>query len=70
MKSKLHWNFRVNWVGDKHILVSYKEQENDVWEEFLFTVKEYVEWMNLLQEFNSEFHDKINEKLLESYLNE
>jgi hypothetical protein len=70
MQSKLHWNFRVNWVGTDHILVAYKTQENEEWDEFLFTVREYTEWMSLLQEFNVGFREQINQKLLESYIND
>lgn len=70
MKSKLHWNFRVNWVGDDHILVAYKKQDNDEWDEFLLTVREYTEWMSLLQDFNSQFQDKITKQLVNSYFNE
>jgi hypothetical protein len=70
MTSKLRWSFRVNWVGSDHILVSYKTQENNDWEEFLFTVREYTEWMSLLQEFNSVFREQIDQKLIESYLND
>jgi hypothetical protein len=69
MKSKLNWNFRVNWVGNDHILIAYKEQDNDEWDEFLLTVREYTEWMSLLQDFNSAFHDRIEQQLLNSYLN-
>lgn len=68
MSSKLNWNFRVNWVGEDHILVAYKKQDNDLWQEFLFTVREYTEWMSLLQEFNTAFSEQIDEKLVESYL--
>jgi hypothetical protein len=68
MSSKLNWNFRVNWIGEDHILVAYKKQDNDDWQEFLFTVREYSEWMSLLQEFNTAFSEQIDEKLVESYL--
>jgi len=70
MQSKLQWNFRVNWVGTDHVLVSFKKQDSDAWEEFLFTVREYTEWMSLLQEFNTGFREQINQKLLESYIND
>jgi len=69
MTSKLHWSFRVNWVGQDHILVAYKKQDNDEWTELLFTVKEYTEWMTLLQEFNINFREQIDQRLIESYLN-
>lgn len=70
ISSKLHWSFRVNWVGDSHILLAYKRQDDNDWAEFLFTVREYTEWMSLLQEFNLNFREQIDQKLIESYINE
>jgi hypothetical protein len=65
--SKLNWNFRVNWLGEDHVLVSYKKQDAEQWQEFLFTVREYTEWMTLLQEFNTAFREDIDRKLVEHY---
>lgn len=70
MTSKIQWSFRVNWIGTEHILVAYKKQDSSEWSEFLLTVKEYAEFMQLLQEFNSAFREQIDQKLVESYLNE
>lgn len=68
--SKLNWSFRVNFVGGEHILVSCKKQESEVWNEMLLTVREYSEFMQLLQEFNINFREQIDQKIIESYFNE
>jgi hypothetical protein len=68
--SKLNWSFKVNFVGEDHILVSHKKQDADTWTDMLLTVREYAEFMQLLQEFNIGFRDQIDQKLLESYFNE
>lgn len=70
MPKSNNWTFKVNFVGEEHILVGYKKQDGDEWSEFLFTVKEYAEFMQLLQEFNINFREKIDQKLVESYFNE
>lgn len=68
--SKLNWSFRVNFVGEEHILVACKKQDSDVWNEMLLTVREYAEFMQLLQEFNINFREQIDQKLINSYFNE
>lgn len=68
--SKINWNFKVNFVGNDHIVVAYKKKDNDEWAEFLFTIREYSEFMQLLQEFNINFREQIDQKLVESYYNE
>jgi len=70
MSTKLNWNFEVKWVGDTHILLSLtKIDNNDIKNEILMTVKEYAEFMGLLQEFNIHFKDKIDNQLIQDYLN-
>jgi len=62
--------FKVNWVGDSHIVVALKKQEEDNWKEFLMTVREYAEFMSLMQEFNLAFKEQLDQKIIESYFNE
>ena len=69
MSSK-NLTFKVNWVGDSHIVVALKKQEEDNWNEFLMTAREYAEFMSLMQEFNMAFKEQIDQKIIESYLNE
>jgi hypothetical protein len=71
MSTKINWNFEVKWVGDTHILLVLKRIDNeDLVNEMLMTVKEYVEFMSLLQEFNIHFKEKIDQQLIQDYLNE
>lgn len=68
---KANWNLKVNWVGSTHILLSMQRIESSSEAvEALLSVKEYAEFMQLLQEFNMHFKDKIDEQLIQSYLNE
>ena len=69
MSSK-NLTFKVNWVGDSHIVVALKKQEEDNWNEFLMTVREYAEFMSLMQEFNMAFKEQLDQKIIESYYNE
>jgi hypothetical protein len=69
MSSK-NLTFKVNWVGDSHIVVAFKKQEEDNWNEFLMSVREYAEFMALMQEFNMAFKDQLDQKIIESYYNE
>jgi len=69
MSSK-NLTFKVNWVGDSHIVVAFKKQEEDNWNEFLMTVREYAEFMSLMQEFNMAFKEQLDQKIIESYFNE
>lgn len=70
MSTKLNWNYEVKWVGDTHILLVLKRTDNeDLVNEMLMTVKEYAEFMGLLQEFNVHFKDKIDQQLIQDYLN-
>jgi hypothetical protein len=69
MSSK-NLTFKVNWVGDSHIVVALKKQEEDNWNEFLMTAREYAEFMSLMQEFNMAFKEQIDQKIIESYFNE
>lgn len=70
MSTKLNWNYEVKWVGDTHILLVLKRTDNeDLVNEMLMTVKEYAEFMGLLQEFNIHFKDKIDQQLIQDYLN-
>jgi hypothetical protein len=69
MSSK-NLTFKVNWVGDSHIVVALKKQEEDNWNEFLMTVREYAEFMSLMQEFNMAFKEQLDQKIIESYFNE
>ena len=70
MSTKLNWNFEVKWVGDTHILLVLRRTDNeDLVNEMLMTVKEYAEFMGLLQEFNIHFKDKIDQQLIQDYLN-
>jgi hypothetical protein len=62
------WNHSIQWVGDGHILISSTNAEKT--NEILLTVKEYVQMMQLLQKFNNHFKNKIDDKLIEGYLNE
>jgi hypothetical protein len=69
MSSK-NLTFKVNWVGDSHIVVAFKKQEEDNWNEFLMTAREYAEFMSLMQEFNMAFKEQLDQKIIESYFNE
>lgn len=70
MSTKLNWNFEVKWVGDTHILLVLKRIDNeDLVNEMLMSVKEYAEFMGLLQEFNVHFKEKIDQQLIQDYLN-
>jgi len=70
MSTKLNWNFEVKWVGDTHILLVLTRIDNEnIKNEMLMTVKEYAEFMSLLQEFNIHFKEKIDQQLIQDYLN-
>ena len=69
MSSK-NLTFKVNWVGDSHIVVALKKQEEDNWNEFLMTAREFAEFMSLMQEFNMAFKEQLDQKIIESYFNE
>lgn len=70
MSTKLNWNFEVKWVGDTHILlVLTRIDDENTKNEMLMTVKEYAEFMSLLQEFNIHFKEKIDQQLIQDYLN-
>jgi len=70
MSTKPNWDLAVNWVGDSHILVTTERtDDSDTKNETLLTVKEYAEFMQLLQEFNLQFRDRIDQQLINSYLN-
>lgn len=70
MSTKLNWNFKVKWVSDTHILLVLTRTDNvDLVNEMLMTVKEYAEFMKLLQEFNVHFKEKIDQQLIQDYLN-
>jgi hypothetical protein len=62
--------FKVNWVGNDHIVVGLKKQEDSDWNEFLMTAREYAEFMSLMQEFNLAFKEQLDQKIIESYFNE
>lgn len=68
--SKINWNFKVNFVGEDHILVCMKRVDEADWKEMLLGVRDYAEFMQLLQEFNIAFREQIDQKLVESYFNE
>jgi hypothetical protein len=68
--NSFNWNFKVCWLGEEHIVVSFKKQDSEQWQDFTFTVREYAEFMGLLQDFNVNFKEKLDQKLLESYFNE
>lgn len=68
---KANWNLKVNWVGNTHILLTMQKIEGSGDPvEVLLSVNEYAEFMQLLQEFNLHFKDRIDEQLISSYLNE
>ncbi len=70
MSTKLNWNYEVKWVGDTHILLVLTRIDNeDIKNEMLMTVKEYAEFLSLLQEFNIHFKEKIDNQLIQDYLN-
>lgn len=70
MATKLNWDFGVKWIGDDHILIKLKKLDTDtVTNEMLLTVREYSEFMQLLQDFNSHFKDRIDNQLVNYYLN-
>lgn len=69
MSSK-NLTFKVNWVGNDHIVVALKKQDEDDWNEFLMPVREYAEFMSLMQEFNLAFKEQLDQKIIESYFNE
>lgn len=68
--SKINWNFKVNFVGGDHVLVSLKRKDEEDWKEMLLGIRDYAEFMQLLQEFNITFREQIDQKLVESYFNE
>lgn len=68
--SKLNWSFKVNFVGEDNILVAMKRKDEEVWTEMLLGIREYSEFMQLLQEFNINFKERIDQKLVESYFND
>lgn len=68
--SKLNWNFKVNFVGEDNILIAMKRKDDKVWTEMLLGIREYTEFMQLLQEFNINFKERIDQKLVESYFND
>ena len=68
--SKLNWTFKVNFVGEDNILVAMKRRRDDEWTEMLLGIREYSEFMQLLQEFNINFREQIDQKLVESYFND
>ena len=68
--NNFNWSFKVHWLGQDHIVVAFKKQNSDVWQETTLTVREYAEYMSLLQEFNMNFKEKLDQKLLEAYSNE
>ena len=68
--SKINWNFKVNFVGEDNVLVSMKRIGEDDWKEMLLGIRDYAEFMQLLQEFNIAFREQIDQKLVESYFNE
>ena len=70
MSTKLNWNFEVKWVGNTHILVVLtRTDDENTKNEMLMTVKEYAEFMSLLQEFNMHFKETIDQQLIQEYLN-
>ena len=70
MSTKLNWNFELKWVGDTHILLVLTRTDNeDIKNEMLMTVKEYAEFMELLHDFNLHFKEKIDQQLIQDYLN-
>jgi hypothetical protein len=69
MFTKPNWNLTVNWVGDSHILLTTERTDSDLKQETLLTVKEYAEFMQLLQEFNLQFRERIDQQLINIYLN-
>ena len=70
MSAKLNWNFEVKWVSDTHILLILTRTDDDnIKNEMLMTVKEYAEFMSLLQEFNMHFKETIDQQLIQDYLN-
>jgi len=69
MSSK-NLTFKVNWVGNDHIAVGFKKHDEDNWNEFLMTAREYAEFMSLMQEFNLAFKEQLDQKIIESYFNE
>ena len=67
--SKLNWSFKVNFVGEDFILLSFKKKDEETWQELLLSVREYTELMSLLQSFNMQFGSQIETKLVQHYLN-
>ena len=70
MTTKSRWNFQVKWLGDSNVIVAHKIKDTEEWSELALTIKEYSDFMQLLQEFNMHFRDKIDQKLVEAYFNE
>ena len=58
--------FQVAWVGQDHIKIVFKPDM----QEFIFNIKEYTDFMQLMHEFNIHFREKIDQKLVEWYYNE
>lgn len=70
MDSKINLNFKVYWIGDEHVVIAFQKKNDDTWREITFSVREYAEFMNLLHEFNTNFKEKLDQKLVELYLND
>jgi hypothetical protein len=70
MTRNINIDFGVEWVGDDNILVTVKRRDVDSKQEILFTVHEYTTMMSLLHKFNLHFRNKIDDKLIEGFINE
>jgi hypothetical protein len=67
MTLSVNWTFSTKWIDDSHILLEFINGETI--HEILLTVVEYVHFMELQQQFSLAFKEKIDNNIIESYLN-
>lgn len=68
--TSFNWAFKIHWVSEQHIVLSFKKKDSDEWNEVILTAREYAEFMGLAQEFNINFQDRIQQQIVDSYFNE
>jgi hypothetical protein len=62
-----NWTFSIRWLDAEHILLSFTKDESK--HDIAMTIKEYTEFMELAQTFNMQFKDRIDDAILQHYLN-
>lgn len=62
-----NWTFSIRWLDAEHVLLSFTKDEKNY--DIAMTIKEYTEFMELAQTFNMQFKDRIDDAILQHYLN-